>query len=478
MKIIHLSAECYPAAKVGGLADVVGSLPKYLSRLDTDTSVIMPKYRTEWLQNKAYETVYEKEIQMGESWVSYAIRKEKNQTLGFPLYVVDIPEFFDRPGIYGDPGSAWGYADEAERFIAFQTAALAWISSFAEKPDVIHCHDHHAGLVPFMMKECYAFNELADIPTVLTVHNAEYQGIFGHDKDALLPDFDARATGLLDWDGLLNSLAAGLKCCWQITTVSPTYMKELQHSNNRLKMLFAHEAQKSRGILNGIDKEVWDPQTDEYLNHHYAINSLQKGKRINKSELCEQFNLSNGRPLISFIGRLVGEKGADLLPDLFERILAETTAVNFLVLGTGSPKLHKKFRQMSDEYLGFFDASLNYNEKLAHQIYAGSDFMIIPSRVEPCGLNQMYAMQYGTVPIVRAIGGLKDTVRDINQPDGHGITFNDFSLKDGTTAVNRALELYNDKDKFKAARKKNMTLDYSWNTSAKTYIEMYSQLIT
>lgn len=477
MKIFHLSAECYPAAKAGGLADVVGSLPKYLRSRKMEAAVVMPRYATDWIGRQQYETVFEGSIPMGYREIAFRMVKEAKGILGFPLYMVDIPLYFDRESIYVDPRTGAGYEDEAERFIAFQKAALQWIKSLEQRPDIIHCHDHHTGLVPFMMTQAMPFRMLESIPTVLTVHNAEYQGIYGHEKQQLLPPYNLHKSGLLDWDGMLNSLAAGLKCCWQITTVSPSYMRELRNHSSGLERLFAHEKQKSRGILNGIDTNVWDPQADTYLDHHYSADTLKTGKRSNKKELCEQFGLSPDRPLVSFIGRLVGEKGADLLPDLFSKVLDQGREVSFMVLGTGDPELHDRFRAMSDRYMGFFDASLSYNEQLAHQIYAGSDFMVMPSRVEPCGLNQMYAMRYGTVPVVRNIGGLKDTVIDIGGKGGYGFTFDEFSLEAALHAVQRALEWYEQKPAFDETRKRLMKLDFSWNVSAASYIELYKQLI-
>lgn len=476
MNIFHLSAECYPAAKVGGLADVVGSLPKYLCRQGVKASVMIPKYRTDWIQNQQFETVFSGETLLGGTPFSFEVQKEKADDLGFPFYVIDIPDRFDRPGIYGDLQSGKAYEDDAERFFSFQIAALEWVNSLPEEPNIIHCHDHHTALIPFMMTQCRRFKSLRDIPTIVTVHNAEYQGIYSHKKQKLLPDFDETNAGLLDWDGCLNCLATGLKCCWHISTVSPTYMKELRQQSNGLEQLFTHEKQKSRGILNGIDETVWNPETDTYLSHNYSVETLEEGKRVNKIELCSQFNFVSDRPVISFIGRLVEQKGADLLPDLFSMLIEKGTDANFIILGTGNPELHNRFRKMSDDYVGFFDASLHYNEKLAHQIYAGSDFMMMPSRFEPCGLNQLYAMQYGTIPIVREVGGLKDTVVDIAKPHGYGFTFRNFTLEAAGGAIERALKLYRDENAVYVLRQKIMKLDYSWNTSAQKYIEMYQQL--
>lgn len=477
MNIIHLSAECYPVAKVGGLADVVGALPKYLNKQADQASVVMPKYANEWMGKHKFETVFEGKAPFGEQYFDFCIQRETEDSLGFPLYVVDIPGRFDRPGVYVDPGSGNAYWDEFERFVSFGIATLEWFNAREEKPDIIHCHDHHTGLVPFMMTQCFRYDDLKSIPTVMTVHNGEYQGTTDRSRAYLLPEFDPQNIGLLDWDGKLNALAAGLKTCWQITTVSHSYMEELARSSHGLEHLFRHEQQKSRGIINGIDTKVWNPQTDPMIPHHYSARKMAAGKRENKKALCEQFGLDPQFPTISFIGRLVHEKGADLLPDVFRTFLGSWQTVNFIVLGTGDRNLHHQFESMSNEFVGYFDASLTYNEKLAHQIYAGSDFMIMPSRVEPCGLNQMYSMRYGTIPIVRNVGGLKDTVIDLGHPDGYGFVFNDFSLEAATQAVQRAVNLFQDGRKMAAIRKKIMRLDFSWNASAKEYIKMYKKLL-
>ena len=476
MHIFHLSAECYPVAKVGGLADVVGALPKYLHQQSVDASVVMPKYNTSWIRDHEFETIHADSALLGDERFDFRILREANDELGFPLYVVDIPGRFDRPGIYNDPQSGSGYWDNFERFASFQIAVLDWFKSMKNAPDLIHCHDHHTGLIPFMLTQSYHYADLKHIPTILTVHNAEYHGIYDWQKSYLLPDFDEGDTGLLDWNGKLNCLAAGLKTCWQITTVSNAYMQELSNNSNGLEGLFQNETQKSRGIINGIDTNVWDPETDSMIAHSYSRQKMAAGKRKNKKVLCEHFGLDPQYPTISFIGRLVREKGADLLPDLFQMYLESTQSVNFIVLGTGNHALHYQFEEMSSRFVGYFDATLDYNEPLAHQIYAGSDFMIMPSRVEPCGLNQMYAMRYGTVPIVRSVGGLKDTVKDIGDPEGYGITFTDFTLNAASDAVQRAIDLFHDGRRMAGIRKRIMGLDFSWNASAKEYIKMYQEL--
>ena len=478
MKIIHLSAECYPVAKVGGLADVVGALPKYLAdRGGVSASVVMPKYDNEWIASHRFETVYEAKAPLGEWPFNFRIQQEADQSLGFPLYVVDIPDLFDRAGIYSDMHSGVAFGDNFERFLSFQLAVLDWVMMMEHQPQIIHCHDHHTGLLPFLLTQSYRYRDIKHIPTVLTVHNGEYQGVFDHDKQKLLPQYNRTNWGLLDWDGQLNCLAAGLKTCWRITTVSPSYMQELSHDSHGLEWLFKNEEQKSRGIINGIDREVWNPATDAMIDYHYDDTTLSVGKAENKQSLCGMFGLDPQAPLISFIGRLAYEKGADLLPDLVQHFLESSQSVNFIVLGTGDRSLHHQFKSLNDQYKGYFKAVLDYNEPLAHQIYAGSDFMFMPSRVEPCGLNQMYAMRYGTLPIVRRVGGLKDTVIDLEESGGYGVTFDDFALLPAEEAVQRAINLFDQKQKMDNIREKIMNLDFSWNASAKEYLKLYRELL-
>tara|TARA_R110002096_G_scaffold342758_1_gene535822 strand:+ start:11041 stop:12489 length:1449 start_codon:yes stop_codon:yes gene_type:complete len=477
MHITHLSAECYPIAKVGGLADVVGSLPKYLNQLGEQCEVVMPMYGNNWVDNHEFETVETGEFPFGGASTSYSIKKLVGADLGYPLFMVDIPERFNRPGVYIDPWSSHPYWDEFERALSFQIAALEWIKNRDSKPDVVHCHDHHTGLVPFMLSKCNRYRSLSHIPSIITVHNAEYHGQYPKEKYQMLPAFKLEDLGLLDWDGNLNSLAAALKCAWQITTVSENYMQELSYSSNGLELLFGQEQTKSKGIINGIDSDVWNPATDPLLAHNFSVRNRKKGKAENKKVLCDEFGLNPKLPTIAFIGRLVREKGADLLPDLYRNFMKAEQEVNFVLLGTGDHALHDVFTQMSNDHIGFFDATLEYNERLAHQIYAGSDFILMPSRVEPCGLNQMFAMRYGTIPIVRAIGGLKDTVKDIREEEGYGICFEDFNLLEAEHAVYRAIELYEDQTKYNEVLARIMKLDFSWSRSAKEYINLYKSLI-
>jgi starch synthase len=351
---------------------------------------------------------------------------------------------------------------------------MDWILTLKTKPTIIHCHDHHTGLIPFMAQECFKYESLNQIPVILTIHNAQYQGWFAHDKVHYLPAFDISNIGLLDWDGSINPLAAGIKCAWRVTTVSPSYMEELQHAANGLESLLSHENQKCVGILNGIDADVWNPETDEFITKNYSTKNIQTGKTANKKWLCKEFGFSASKPLFAFIGRLVLEKGADLLPEVFDKILSKKECT-ILILGSGNPEVEDSLKALKKKHKGVYNTFIGYDEKLSHLIYAGADFLLMPSRVEPCGLNQLYSLRYGTIPVVRSIGGLKDTVIDV-EDGGFGISHQDASGDDILQTLNRAIAFYNDKPAFKKTRKHIMSIDHSWNVSAQKYIDLYNSL--
>ncbi len=477
MKVLHVSAECYPAAKAGGLGDVVGALPKYLNKVGLSTGVIIPKYQLKWLEGQSFQPVYQGVVRLHTRHVPFTVLQLAGESLGFPFFVADMPGLFDRPGIYADPGGHT-FDDEVERYLGFQQAVLQWIVNSPGQPALLHCHDHHTGLIPFMVKHCPEYRSLQSIPTVFTIHNGAYHGNYGWDKMYLLPFFDAEARGLLDWSNTINPLATGIKCAWRVTTVSPSYLEELMQDSNGMELLLQHERHKCLGIINGIDAQVWNPEADPYLPVRRA-EGLGAFKQANKQALGQRFRLDLELPLITFIGRLVGEKGADLLPDLIARVLQSGMQVAFAVLGTGQHWIHDAFTHLAQRYPGRFDAALEYNEGLAHQLYAGTDFLMMPSRVEPCGLNQMYAMRYGSLPIVRSVGGLKDTVPDIGAPNktGRGIRFTQFNLDDGHIAIYRAVELYHNRPVFEEVRQRVTEVDFSWERSAADYIAMYDQML-
>lgn len=470
MEIIHVSAECYPVAKAGGLGDVVGALPKYQCKSGDIAKVIMPMYRTKFLYENDWTVDYKGSANLGNWNFDFTVIKEPTNKLGFDLFLIDINGLLDRQKIYG-------YDDDAERFTAFQIAVVSWISSWEHKPDVVHCHDHHTALIPFMMKYCYAFQHLGSVPTVVTIHNGQYQGWMGWDKSIYIPKWDLWKRGMLDWAGNINPLASGVKCADKVTTVSWSYMDELRYNANGLEALFEYEKGKCMGILNGIDNEVWNPETDTYLEHHYSVKTVKKGKEQNKKILCEQFGLDISKPLFVFIGRLVGEKAADILPDAIRTAMHETQGnACFLILGSGETQIEWELQQMTNHHQGIYNAYIGYNEQLSHVIYAGADFLLMPSRVEPCGLNQMYAMRYGTVPVVRSTGGLKDTVTDMGDPDGFGIRFNNATVEDLAYSIGRGVSVYQDQQQMAKMRKQMMQIDHSWESTVAEYRQVYQNL--
>jgi starch synthase len=470
MEIFHVSAECYPMAKVGGLADVVGALPKYQQNAGHQVRVVVPAYDTKFKNDNDFQIVHSGNVVLGNFTFPYNVLKKVTDKLGYRLYLIEIKELFDRPNVYG-------YEDDIERFMSFQIAALDWVLADNIIPDVINCHDHHTGLIPFMLKFSYKYEVLSSVRTVITIHNGLYQGWFGHDKMHYIPEFDLRHAGFLEWNNCLNSLAVAIKCADAVTTVSPSYLDEINVSANGLESLFNKVRSKSKGILNGIDIEVWNPLTDKMLESNYSIDNFDFGKQKNKKKLCEQFDLDPSKPLFSFIGRLFDEKGGDLLPQASAIALSDNFKnINILILGSGNPDIETELLQLRNDYKGNYNVFIGYNEELAHLIYAGSDFILMPSRVEPCGLNQMYALRYGTVPIVRRTGGLRDTVIDFGD-DGNGVCHDQASVEDICYSVNRAVNLYDDKSGFNNIIKKGMAIDHSWERVCQEYIETYNQII-
>ncbi|HEY9185338.1 MAG TPA: glycogen synthase [Salegentibacter sp.] len=466
MNVIHVSAECYPIAKVGGLGDVVGSLPKYQQKVGASARVVMPLYDNKFTAAHKFKSVYEAELVLGEDTYPYKILKLKKEVLDKEVFFVDIPELLFKDFVYSE--------DDTARFTAFQIATMDWLLTLEGKPSIIHCHDHHTGLIPFMAQECFKYKSLNHIPVVLTIHNAQYQGWFSHDKVHYLPAFDINHIGLLDWDGVINPLAAGIKCAWSVTTVSPSYMQELQQAANGLETLLSHEKQKCTGILNGIDSAVWDPETDEFIIKNYSAKNIQTGKTANKKWLCKEFGFKTTKPLFAFIGRLVYEKGADLLPEALDLALANKDC-SILILGSGNKEVEGKLEALKKKHKSNYNTFIGYDEKLSHLIYAGADFLLMPSRVEPCGLNQLYSLRYGTIPVVRSIGGLKDTVIDV-QDGGFGFCHEDASVKEITHTISRAVKFFKDQSEFKRTRKHIMGIDHSWNVSAQQYIDLYNSL--
>jgi starch synthase len=470
MEILHVSAECYPMAKAGGLADVVGALPKYQNQLGHTSKVVMPMHRTPFLLSHTWETVHKAAIYPNGLFIEYTVIKESTNKLGFDLYCVDILGILDRQQIYG-------YDDDTFRFIVFQFAVVDWLNQWNHQPDVVHVHDYHAGLIPFFMRHCPPYRRLSSIKTVLTIHNAQYQGWMSWNMADWFPEWDVRISGLLEWAGQVNPLAAAIKCSDKVNTVSPTYMKEIVRQANGLEALFNYEIGKCSGILNGIDYAVWNPETDTFILDNFNSSDVEDGKRLNKEHLCKQMDFNPDLPLFVFIGRLVGEKAADLLPEAIARAYNQFGfSFNVYILGSGDPTLEHALFSLQNKCFGFYQSRFEYNEKLSHQLYASADFLLMPSRVEPCGLNQMYAMRYGTIPVVRRTGGLADTVIDHEDWLGVGVCFDQPTVADIVHAIERSLNLFQDKIKMRVLRENMMTINFSWEKSAQDYIDLYHSI--
>jgi starch synthase len=328
------------------------------------------------------------------------------------------------------------------------------------------------------MRYSNPFKSLAGIATVCTIHNAEYQGCLGWDKMDLLPEFDPSKSEYLSWLTCINSLASSVKCSTKFTTVSPSYLDELSQNSSGLEKLFQQEKNKGLGIINGIDTQVWDPEKDPLIDKNFSTETVDESKLENKKKLCEEFGFNPEKPLLIFIGRLVVEKGADLLAETINNCLKTfENQINILVLGSGNQKTEKELGKINLKHRKHYGLHIGYNEALAHRMYASADFLLMPSRVEPCGLNQLYAIRYGTIPIVHKTGGLKDTVIDLENKDGYGLCIDELSIENLIQAIGRAISLFANREMLTKTRKKMMALNFSWDESSKKYIHLYEHIL-
>lgn len=473
--VIHVSTECYPAAKAGGMADVVGALPLFQNAYGWKPSVIIPKYRLTWFDNQKFKSIEKGILNMDFVEYEYEVLLAQNLKLDYTFYCIDIPTLFDRDSIYLNE-NGHGFQDEAQRNMGFQRAVLQWMNKSKLKFDLIHCHDHQTGFIPFMIKHCIEYKKLKNTPTYYTIHNGAYNSRYDWDQTTLLPAFDQELKESIDWDFCIDAVAAAMHYSDHVNAVSPTYLEELKESLGPLKVAMGTDPDKFSGVLNGIDEVLWDPKTDIRLKHRLG-KSWETFKAKNKTELLKGLYRTEDVPLFSFIGRFAHQKGGDLLSPAIERILSRFGYCNFFILGSGDKYLEKQIQALRDKYPERVGCYIGYNEDIAHWVYAASDYLMMPSRFEPCGLNQMFAMRYGALPLARKTGGLKDTVIDFEE-GGTGVSFEYDSVDDLIQAISRALYLYRDIKEFKIVRKKGIAQDYSWKKSAEEYTNIYNQLIT
>lgn len=484
MTVLHLAAECAPIAKVGGLADVVGALPSALRARGIDSAIVMPLYGgpegTVAGRAGDLSVVAAGEVVYGSDRYPYAVHR--GDLGGTPLYLVHEPVHFGPDAVYSGPGGTpLPHADT--RFLVFQLAALDWLASGdGPEADLLHLHDHHTGLVPVLLRNAPDYVPLSATPTVFTVHSADHQGVTPWDVWDHLGVHVSEAEGLLVEDDL-NAMKAALRWADAVTTVSPTYADELTSDPemaNGLLDAFREARPKLTGIVNGVDTGAWNPATDAHLPATYSADDLG-GKAETKRAVCADLGLDPARPLLTFVGRLRPEKGAEILPEGIERVLRRTEAA-VAVLGSGDAE-HEEAMQglvamMEREGMGDrLAVVLAFDNALAHRLYAAGDLFLMPSKSEPCGLGQLYAMAYGTPPVVHGVGGLRDTVAPWDGAAGTGFVFDDFTAGAFTEAVEAGLAVHADPAAYRRLQQNGMAADHSWDRSAAAYADVYGRLV-
>lgn len=470
MDILYVSAEVAPFSKAGGLADVVGALPKEISKKGQKVAVITPLYSI--IDEKKYAIKFsgiKGNIQLGNNYFEYDLYQYKDNS-GVDIFFVKNNHFFNRAGIYTNE-TGEGFKDNIKRFFFFQYVVIDLINRELFSVNLIHCNDHHTALIPWMLK-----NRNINIPSLLTIHNAEYQGWFSFDEAKLLhfTDFQNRDKRRKS----LSSLAIGIKYCDALNTVSPNYAKELLNkekiSFGLKKSLIVHK-DKFSGIINGADYSIWDPQTDSFLKDHFSIKSIS-GKYRNKRALLKKCNWKySTQPVIGMVSRLVTTKGFYLILNTIDEIVAAD--VKFVILGTGNIKISLALKKAVKKYPDQVSFHNYFDEKMAHLIEAGSDIFLMPSKYEPCGLNQIYSLRYGTIPIVFNTGGLADTVTDWDRKNGDGFVFYNYTSKELIKTVRNAVKIYQDKKAWNKLIYNAMIKDYSWSNSAQKYLNLYTQIL-
>jgi starch synthase len=472
MKILFVSSEGLPYSKTGGLADVVEALPKALVEMGHEVAVLLPRYRG----NKIASTVVPSlTISLGDR-LRFPSIVEGRAVSNVRYFFADDPEFFDREQLYGDKSG--DYPDNAERFAEFSRVAIE-LAKRVWMPDVIHCHDWQASLVPVLLRTQHANDPLVgSLPVVLTIHNLAYQGTFPQPalRKIGLPD-NLFTMDALEFYGKINYLKGGLIFSDYLTTVSKRYAKEIQTPEYGcgLEGVIRNRGDRLIGILNGVDYAIWSPEADTLIAQNYSAQNLD-GKRACKKELLESFKLpAQGieRPVIGIVSRFADQKGFDLIAQISGDLMKED--VTIVALGTGQPEHEKLFKQLAEKYPAKFSVKVGFDNALAHKIEAGSDMFLMPSRYEPCGLNQIYSLRYGTVPVVRATGGLDDTVQNFDPRTRQGTGFK-FEPYDGHAlleCVRAALKVYRDMKAWRVVQANGMAKDFSWKASAAAYVTLY-----
>lgn len=486
MKILLAASEAAPFAKTGGLADVCGALPVALEKLGHQPALIMPAYRQVLGGSWPLERVGpELAIPVGRKSVTGRLLKSQIPGSNVPVYFVDQPQYFDRDHLYGTGNQ--DYRDNAERFVFFSRAVLETIRQLGLAVDVLHVHDWQTGLIPAYLKIEYrgvpGFEQMASL---LTIHNMAYQGTFWH-WDMVLTGLDWKYFNWrqMEFFGNLNFLKTGLVFADSINTVSPRYAEEIATSafGNGLEGVLQHRRNVLAGILNGVDYSQWNPAVDPHLTSKYDTSDVREGKAANKAALLTELGLTRDTtaPLVAFVGRLVEQKGIDLIIQVIQEWVL-TSRAQWVVLGTGDVKFQEQLQMLAERHPQKVAVRLQFSDPLAHRIEAGADMFLMPSRFEPCGLSQMYSLKYGTPPIVRVTGGLADTIVDTTEESltagtANGFTFHEPSANALSAALKHAMAYFARPDAWQKLITSGMQEDWSWTRSAKQYAALYDATV-
>ena len=472
MKVLFVASEALPFMASGGLGDVAGSLPQALRKRLIGARVVMPMYdtiRQELKDSMTFITSFTVPV----AWRRQYCGVFQAKAGGVIYYFIDNQYYFKRDGLYG-------YYDDAERFAFFSRAVLEMLQYIDFKPDIIHCNDWQSALVPVYYSTMYAQSPgYENIKTVYTIHNIQYQGTYGMELIPEVLGLPANATSVIEYGGDVNFMKGAIETADRITTVSPSYANEIMDPwySHGLDGILNDRSWKLSGILNGIDTELYNPETDKDIFANYNAENF-KNKAKNKQKLQETMGLPQkaDTPLIGMVSRLVSHKGLDLVKAVMEE-LVQTTDVQIVVLGSGDWQYEEYFKQMAANYPEQVAIKLGFVPSLSKKIYAGSDMFLMPSKSEPCGLSQMIALRYGSIPIVRETGGLRDSIHDSADGVGNGFTFANYNAHEMLYTIRRAVEGYQNKKGWKILVKRAMESDNSWGKSANEYIKLYNSIL-
>lgn len=473
MNVLFVSTEAVPFAKSGGLGDVIGSLPAELRRQNADARIMLPLYKS-IKERFGNELKFIGSIEVPLGWRRSYCGVYRLDASDMVWYFLDNEQYFCRDRLYG-------YYDDGERFAFFSKAALESLKLFDFKPEILHLSEWQTAMVPIFLKTVYhGLPEFERLRTVFTIHNIEYQGRFGREIAGDLLGLSSHHVDLMELDGDINFMKGAIIACDRLTTVSPTYAEEIRYPfySHGLSPLIEEQKEKLTGILNGIDRNHYNPYRDKALVQRYSSNSIEK-KEINKAALQDELGLERTAevPILAVVGRMVEHKGIALITHVFDEII--DLPVQFVLLGTGDPNYESFFREQAILHKRRVATTIGFSSELASRIYAGSDLFLMPSISEPCGLAQMIALRYGSVPIVRETGGLKDTIRPFDPVTGkgNGVTFASVNAHDMLDAIRRGCDLYNDKDALDQLRSNGFRTDVSWRKPAGRYLELYRTLM-